>query len=132
MLEQIDHVGIAVNNLDDAIGWYHSVAAATVEHREIIEYDGVEEAMLAVGDGYVQLLAAVREDSPVARFIARRGEGLHHVGYRVNDCAAALAEMVAAGAVPIDKQPRVGTQGAKVAFLHPKGSFGTLIELIER
>ncbi len=132
LLERIDHVAIAVQDLDDAIGWYRDVAGAEVEHREVIEHDGVEEAMLAVGDGYVQLLAAVRDDSPVARFIERRGQGLHHVAYRVEDCAAALEAMASAGAALIDSEPRPGGQGTSVAFLHPRGSFGTLIELVER
>jgi methylmalonyl-CoA epimerase len=91
----------------------------------------VEEALLAVSDSFVQLLTPTREDSPVARALEKRGEGLHHVGYRVADCAAALDAAVEAGAVPIDKAPRPGSRGTTVAFLHPKGGFGTLIELVE-
>ncbi len=102
-----------------------------VQHREIVESDGVEEALIKVADSYIQLTAATRDDSPIAKSIEKRGEGLHHIGYRVDDCAAALAAMVAAGATPIDQAPRPGSRGTTVAFVHPKGSFGTLIELVQ-
>jgi methylmalonyl-CoA epimerase len=91
----------------------------------------VEEALIKVADSYIQLTAATRPDSPIAKSIEKRGEGLHHVGYRVDDCAAALEAMVKAGATPIDKAPRPGSRGTTVAFVHPKGSFGTLIELVQ-
>ena len=97
----------------------------------MVESDGVEEALLKVAESYVQLLTPTRDDSPVAKAIDKRGEGLHHVGYRVADCAEALASMIAAGATPIDKAPRPGSRGTTVAFIHPKGSFGTLIELVQ-
>ena len=97
----------------------------------MVESDGVEEALIKVADSYIQLTAATRDDSPIAKFIQKRGEGLHHVGYRVDDCAAALVDMVAAGARPIDTEPRPGSRGTTVAFVHPKGSFGTLIELVQ-
>jgi len=84
-----------------------------------------------VADSYIQLTAATREDSPIAKFLVKRGEGLHHVGYRVDNCAEALASMVAAGATPLDQAPRPGSRGTTVAFVHPKGSFGTLIELVQ-
>ena len=87
LLTEIDHVAIAVNDLDAAIAWYGEVFGATVEHRERVESDGVEEALLKVADSYVQLLTPVRDDSPVAKYLANKGEGLHHVGYRVDDCA---------------------------------------------
>lgn len=131
MLTEIDHVAIAVRDLDAAVGWYREAFGAEVEHREIVETDGVEEAMLAVADSYIQLLAPVRDDSPVARFLERRGEGLHHVGYRVQSCADALEALVAAGATPIDEAPRPGGSGTTIAFVHPKGAFGTLIELVQ-
>ncbi len=124
-------MAIAVRDLDAAIAWYADAFGATVAHREVVESDGVEEALLAVSDSFVQLLTPTREDSPVARALEKRGEGLHHVGYRVADCAAALDAAVEAGAVPIDKAPRPGSRGTTVAFLHPKGGFGTLIELVE-
>src|SRR3954449_5499859 len=131
LLTEIDHVAIAVRDLDAAIAYYAEVFGAEVEHRERVESDGVEEALLNVAESYIQLLTPTRPDSPVAKAIEKRGEGLHHVGYRVDDCAAALASMIAAGATPIDKEPRRGSRNTTVAFVHPKGSFGTLIELVE-
>ena len=131
LLTQIDHVAIAVRDLDAAIDYYARAFGATVAHREKVEFDGVEEALLKVADSYVQLITPSRPDSPVAKSIEKRGEGLHHVGYRVDNCAEALAAMIAAGATPIDKVPRRGSRGTTVAFIHPKGSFGTLIELVE-
>jgi methylmalonyl-CoA/ethylmalonyl-CoA epimerase len=131
LLTEIDHVAIAVNDLDAAIDYYERAFGATVDHREIVERDGVEEALLKVADSYVQLMTPTRPDSPVAKALEKRGEGLHHIGYRVNDCGEALAAMVAAGATPIDQTPRPGSRGTTVAFIHPKGSFGTLIELVQ-
>jgi methylmalonyl-CoA/ethylmalonyl-CoA epimerase len=131
LLTEIDHVAIAVRDLDAAIDYYERAFGATVAHREIVENDGVEEALLKVAESYIQLVSPTRPDSPVAKALEKRGEGLHHVGYRVDDCAAALASMVAAGATPIDQAPRPGSRGTTVAFIHPKGSFGTLIELVQ-
>ena len=130
-LTEIDHVAIAVNDLEAAITYYQETFGCEVEHREVVERDGVEEALLKVADSYVQLMTPTRPDSPVAKALEKRGEGLHHVGYRVNDCGEALAAMVAAGATPIDQAPRPGSRGTTVAFIHPKGSFGTLIELVQ-
>jgi methylmalonyl-CoA epimerase len=131
LLTEIDHVAIAVRDLEAAIDYYQRAFGATVDHREVVEQDGVEEALLKVAESYIQLLTPTRDDSPVARAIEKRGEGLHHVGYRVADCAVALESMVAAGATPIDQAPRPGSRGTTVAFIHPKGSFGTLIELVQ-
>lgn len=131
LLTEIDHVAIAVHDLEQAILFYEKAFDASVVHREIVERDGVEEALIKVAESYVQLTAATREDSPVAKFLAKRGEGIHHIGYRVDDCAAALESMVAAGAIPIDAEPRLGSRGTTVAFIHPKGVFGTLIELVQ-
>ena len=131
LLTEIDHVAIAVRDLEAAIDYYQRAFGASVEHREIVENDGVEEALLKVAESYIQLLTPTSENSPVAKAIDKRGEGLHHVGYRVNDCAEALAAMIAAGATPIDKAPRPGSRNTTVAFIHPKGSFGTLIELVQ-
>src|SRR5918995_5836375 len=105
LLTEIDHVAIAVNDLEAAIAYYGDTFGATVDHREVVESDGVEEALLKVADSYVQLLTPTRDDSPVAKAIEKRGEGLHHIGYRVDDCAAALESMKAAGATPIDEEP---------------------------
>jgi methylmalonyl-CoA/ethylmalonyl-CoA epimerase len=131
MFTEIDHVAIAVRDLDAAIAWYAEAFGATVAHRERVERDGVEEALLAVADSFVQLLTPTRPDSPVAKYLDAKGEGLHHVGYRVNDCGAALDAAVAAGVRAIDAAPRPGSRGTTVAFLHPKTSFGTLIELVQ-
>ena len=125
LLTEIDHIAIAVNDLEAAIAWYAEVFGAQVEHRETVESDGVEEALLRVADSYVQLLTPTREDSPVASYLAKRGEGLHHVGYRVANCAEALEAVKAAGGRVIDEAPRPGSRGTTVAFVHPKASFGT-------
>jgi methylmalonyl-CoA/ethylmalonyl-CoA epimerase len=130
-LTEIDHVAIAVRDLDAAADWYQRTLGATVAHRERIESDGVEEALLKVADSYVQLLTPTRDDSPVAKYLERKGEGIHHVGYRVTDCSAALASMKAEGATTIDEAPRPGSRGTTVAFVHPKSGFGTLIELVQ-
>jgi methylmalonyl-CoA epimerase len=131
LLTEIDHVAIAVRDLEAAIDYYRRAFGAEVEHRETVESDGVEEALLKVAESYIQLLTPTTPKSPVAKAIEKRGEGLHHIGYRVKDCAEALAAMIAAGATPIDKAPRPGSRGTTVAFMHPKGSFGTLIELVQ-
>jgi methylmalonyl-CoA/ethylmalonyl-CoA epimerase len=131
LLTEIDHVAIAVNDLEAAIQYYADVFGATVDHRETVESDGVEEALLKVAESYVQLLTPTRDDSPVAKYLATKGEGLHHIGYRVSDCGAALQAIKDAGGRVIDEQPRPGSRGTTVAFVHPKGAFGTLIELVE-
>ena len=131
LLTEIDHVAIAVTDLEAAIEWYANTLGARVVHREVVESDGVAEALIRVADSYVQLLTPIGPDSPVARFLSRRGEGLHHVGYRVADCAAALAAVRAGGGRVIDEHPRPGSRGTLVAFVHPSTSFGTLIELVE-
>jgi methylmalonyl-CoA/ethylmalonyl-CoA epimerase len=131
MLTEIDHVAIAVRDLDAAIAWYESMFDATVHHRERVESDGVEEALLKVADSYIQLLTPFRDTSPVATYLDKHGEGLHHVGYRVADCAATLETMRSQGARVIDEVPRPGSRGTTVAFIHPKGAFGTLIELVQ-
>ena len=130
-LTEIDHVAIAVHDLEAAIAYYRDTFGAEVTHREVVERDGVEEALLRVADSYIQLLTPVRDDSPVAKSLAARGEGLHHVGYRVADCAAALERVKAEGHRVIDEEPRPGSRGTTVAFLHPKSAFGTLIELVQ-
>ncbi len=131
ILTEIDHIAIVVHNLESAISYYKDAFGAEVHHREIVESDGVEEALIKVADSYIQLTSATTEDSPIAKFLNKRGEGLHHVGYRVDNCEEALAEMIKAGATPIDAAPRPGSRGTTVAFVHPKGSFGTLIELVQ-
>ena len=131
LLTEIDHVAIAVNDLESAIDYYRETFGCEVEHREVVESDGVEEALLKVADSYIQLLTPTRDDSPVAKYLERKGEGLHHVGYRVSDCAAALQSVKDHGGKVIDEAPRPGSRGTTVAFVHPKGAFGTLIELVQ-
>ena len=131
LLTEIDHVAIAVRDLGAAIDFYSRAFGATVAHREVVESDGVEEALLKVADSYVQLLTPTRDDSPVAKYLERKGEGLHHVGYRVADCGEALESVKAQGGRVIDEAPRPGSRGTTVAFVHPKGAFGTLIELVQ-
>ncbi len=131
LLTEIDHVAIAVNDLEAAIAYYRETFGAEVDHREVVESDGVEEALLKVAESYVQLLTPTRDDSPVAKYLERKGEGLHHIGYRVDDCAAALDAVKAQGGRVIDEAPRPGSRGTTVAFVHPKTAFGTLIELVQ-
>lgn len=131
LLTEIDHVAIAVSDLESAIAWYQDNLGATVDHREVVDSDGVEEALLKVAESYIQLLTPTRDDSPVAKYLEKKGEGLHHIGYRVADCGAALEQIKAQGGRVIDEAPRPGSRGTTVAFVHPKTSFGTLIELVQ-
>ena len=131
LLTEIDHVAIAVPDLEAAIAYYADTFGATVDHRERVESDGVEEALLKVADSYIQLLTPIREDSPVAKYLEKKGPGLHHVGYRVADCAVALKSVKDHGGQVIDQAPRPGSRGTTVAFVHPKGALGTLIELVQ-
>jgi len=130
-LTEIDHVAIAVTDLEAAVAYYAETFGAAVVHRERVESDGVEEALIKVADSYIQLLTPISPTSPVAVFLEKRGEGLHHVGYRVADCAAALQSVKDHGGRVIDETPRPGSRGTTVAFVHPKGAFGTLIELVQ-
>jgi methylmalonyl-CoA/ethylmalonyl-CoA epimerase len=131
LFTEIDHVAIAVHDLDAAIAWYADVFGAEVTHREVVESDGVEEALVRVADSYIQLLTPTREDSPVAKYLAKRGEGLHHIAYRVEDCAVALAAVKESGVRVIDDVPRPGSRNTTVAFIHPQDAFSTLIELVQ-
>ena len=136
MLTRIDHVGIACRDLAERISFYESAFGLTVVSREVNAEQGVSEAMLHVADGpagssYVQLLEPLGPDTPVGRFIARHGEGMHHIGYGVADLGAALATLRADGIRLIDERPRHGSMGAAVAFLHPAGMGGVLTELVQ-
>jgi methylmalonyl-CoA/ethylmalonyl-CoA epimerase len=131
LLIEIDHVAIAVRDLEAAIDYYRSTFGCEVEHRETVERDGVEEALLKVADSYIQLLTPSRPDSTVAKYLENKGEGLHHIGYRVADCAAALDAVKEQGHRVLDETPRPGSRGTTVAFVHPKTAFGTLIELVQ-
>ena len=131
LLTEIDHVAIAVNDLEAAIEYYREAYGAEVAHREVVESEGVDEALIKVAESYIQLTTGTRPDSAITKFLEKRGEGMHHIGYRVDDVREALADAVAAGARAIDSEPRPGSRGTTVAFIHPKGSFGTLIELVQ-
>jgi methylmalonyl-CoA/ethylmalonyl-CoA epimerase len=136
VLTRIDHVGIACHDLEQAIAFYESTFGLEVVSRERDEGQGVNEAMLRVADApagtsYVQLLEPLGPDTPVGRFLARRGEGVHHIGYGVTDITAALAEIGATGVRLIDARPRHGSMGASIAFLHPKDVGGVLTELVQ-
>jgi methylmalonyl-CoA epimerase len=130
-LLNLDHVAIAVEDLDATIDSYRSRYGVEPLHRERVESQGVEEAMIPVGGSFVQLLQPLTADSPVGRFLAKHGEGLHHVAYAVPDITAALRHLEDDGARLIDREPRVGGRGAKIAFVHPADLAGTLIELVE-
>jgi methylmalonyl-CoA epimerase len=130
MLERISHVGLAVKDLEAAIQFYERVFGLRVAHRWVAEADRMEAALLKSGDVEIELMQPLEDDSPVGRFIARRGEGMHHVAYRVDDVAAALRQARDAGVETIDREPRVGGGGrTRVGFLHPRGTFGVLTEL---
>ncbi|HUJ04561.1 MAG TPA: methylmalonyl-CoA epimerase [Streptosporangiaceae bacterium] len=136
MLKRIDHIGIACRDLDATVAFYESTFGLTVVSRETIEDQGVNEAMLMVADApagmsYVQLLQPLAPDTPVGRFLERRGEGIHHVGYGVTDIDAALAAIGASGVRLIDARPRHGSMGTSIAFLHPADVGGVLTELVE-
>ncbi|MBP2705219.1 methylmalonyl-CoA epimerase [Microbispora sp. RL4-1S] len=136
MLLRIDHVGIACHDLEEKISFYESVFGLTVVSREVNEEQGVREAMLHVADGdggasYVQLLEPLSPDTAVGKFLAKRGEGVHHIGYGVADVTTALAEIGAKGVRLVDERPRHGSMGASIAFLHPKDVGGVLTELVE-
>jgi methylmalonyl-CoA/ethylmalonyl-CoA epimerase len=128
---RIHHIGVAVADLDDSIQLYSSALGAQLVHRATNEKEGLEAAFLRVGDGEIELMSALREDSPVGKFIAKRGPGLHHVAYGVADIEVALHEARAAGLELIDSEPRVGMHGARIAFIHPKSLGGVLTELVE-
>ena len=130
-LLNLDHVAIAVESLDAAIDGYRSRYGVEPLHRELVESQGVEEAMIPVGGSFVQLLQPLSADSPVGKFLAKNGEGLHHVAYAVPDITAALTHLDSEGARLIDREPRIGGRGAKIAFVHPADLTGTLIELVE-
>ena len=131
MFGLIDHVGVAVSDLDRAIALYEGTFGMPLVHRERVEEQGVEAVLLDVGDGHVELLSPLGPDTVVGKFVEKRGEGLHHVAYRVSDIDVALANLKAVGVELIDSEARVGIRGSRVAFLHPKSTGGVLTELVE-
>jgi methylmalonyl-CoA/ethylmalonyl-CoA epimerase len=131
MLTQIDHVGIAVSDLGEAVERYRRTFGIEPVHRERMDDQGVEEVLFAVGESFVQLLGALGPDTPVGRFLGKRGPGVHHVGFRVASVADALEHLRAEGVGLIDEAPRPGSRGTTIAFVHPKDTGGVLIELVE-
>jgi methylmalonyl-CoA/ethylmalonyl-CoA epimerase len=127
---EIHHVGVAVVDLDEAVATYSDLFGATVEHRDTLEEQGVEAVAVRLGSGRIELLRALGEDTPVGRFLARRGPGMHHVAYGVADVGAELERLAAAGVHLIDAEPRTGLYGLQVAFVHPDAVHGVLTELV--
>ena len=131
MFERVDHVGIAVRDLEASIAFYKRTFGVEVAHRETVEDQGVEEALFKVGESYIQLLRPLGPETPVGKFLDKRGEGVHHVGYGVRDLKATLEHLKAEGVPLIDEEPRPGSRGTTVAFVHPKGVGGVLVELVQ-
>lgn len=126
----VHHVGLAVADLDAAIATYTTLLGATLEHRALLADQGVDAASLCAGTSRIELLAPTGDDTPVGRFLAKRGEGMHHVAYEVDDVETALRELAAAGAELIDEHPRFGLFGLQVAFVHPSAVHGVLTEVV--
>ncbi len=131
MFNRIDHIGVAVADIEESLALYRDTFEMEVAHREILEDQGIEAVLLDVGENHVELLAPLGPDTPVGKFLAKRGPGLHHVAYQVSDIEATIALLRDAGQPLIDKTPRVGIRGALVAFLEPKGTARVLTELVQ-
>jgi methylmalonyl-CoA/ethylmalonyl-CoA epimerase len=131
VFESVDHIGVAVDDLDASIQLYSEQLGMPLEHRETVAEQGVEAALLGVGDSHVELLAPLAEDTPVGKFLAKRGPGIHHAAYRCADVAAALESCKERGLRVIDEKPRRGIRGSLVAFLHPASTGGVLTELVQ-
>jgi methylmalonyl-CoA/ethylmalonyl-CoA epimerase len=131
MLSAIDHIGVAVTSIDDSLALYRDALGMPLVHRETVTEQGVDAALLDVGDGHVELLQPLGPDTAVGKFLARRGAGLHHVAYRVASIDDALAAARDAGLRLIDEQPRIGIRGSRVAFLHPASTGGVLTEIVQ-
>lgn len=131
MLDDIDHIGIAVSDLEAAVEHYRKAFGVEPAHRETVEAQGVDEVLFAVGTSYIQLLGARGPETPVGKFLAKRGEGIHHVAYRVVDVEAALTHLRDEGVALIDEHGRPGSRNTTVAFVHPNGMGGVLVELVQ-
>jgi methylmalonyl-CoA/ethylmalonyl-CoA epimerase len=131
MFARIDHVGVAVEDLDAAIALHETTYGMALVHREVIEEQGVEAVLLDVGENHVELLRPLSADTPVGKFLCKRGPGLHHVAYQVPDIEAVLRDLSAAGVELIDTKPRTGIRSSRVAFLHPRSSGGVLTEIVQ-
>ena len=131
MFDRIDHVGVAVDDLDAAVDLYSDTFGMPLVHRETVSEQGVEAVLLDVGESHVELLGALGDDTPVGKFLASKGPGLHHVAYAVADVSAELERLAAAGVDLIDAEPRVGIRDSRVAFLHPRSTGGVLCEIVQ-
>ena len=131
MFARIDHIGVAVEDLDAAIALHEGTYGMALVHREVVEEQGVEAVLLDVGENHVELLRPLSQDTPVGKFLAARGPGLHHVAYQVTDIEAVLKRLRAQGVRLIDETPRTGIRSSRVAFLHPKSSGGVLTEIVQ-
>ncbi len=132
MVNKVDHIGIAVKNLDETLKFYEDILGMKCVDKEVVEEQKVKVAFLPIGDTEVELLESTEEDGPIAKFIEKKGEGIQHIAYKVDDVEKTIAELKAKGIRMIDEKPRYGAGGAKIAFLHPKSTFGVLIELCQR
>jgi methylmalonyl-CoA/ethylmalonyl-CoA epimerase len=131
VFSRIDHIGVAVEEIEPALELYRDSFQLELAHREIVEEQGVEAVLLDVGENHVELLAPLGADTPVGKFLARQGPGLHHVAYQVSDIDATLQALKQAGLALIDEQPRTGIRGSRVAFMHPRATAGVLTEIVE-
>jgi len=131
MFARIDHIGVAVESIDDALKLYETSYEMTLVHREVVEEQGVEAVLLDLGENHVELLQPLGPDTPVGKYLAKRGAGIHHVAYQVTDIDAELVRLRDAGVQLIDQTPRIGIRGSRVAFCHPKSTGGVLTEIVE-
>jgi len=131
VIVEIDHVGIAVHDLDAAVESYRRTLGVEPSHRELVDEQGVEEVLFAVGTSFIQLLGALGPDTPVGTFLAKRGPGVHHIAYRVDDVAASLSHLRNQGVRLVDATPRRGSRDTLIAFVHPKDMEGVLVELVQ-
>ncbi|HMH47318.1 MAG TPA: methylmalonyl-CoA epimerase [Solirubrobacteraceae bacterium] len=131
MFTRIDHIGVAVEQIEPTLELYRDRFELQLAHREVVQQQGVEAVLLDVGENHVELLAPLGPDTPVGRFLAKNGPGLHHVAYQVTDIDATLDQLKQAGLELIDEQPRAGIRGSRVAFLHPRATAGVLTEIVE-
>jgi methylmalonyl-CoA/ethylmalonyl-CoA epimerase len=131
VFSRVDHIGVAVAELEPALELYRDNFRLLVAHREVVTEQGVEAVLLDVGENHVELLSPLHEETPVGRFLARQGPGLHHVAYQVQDIEETLAQLKQAGVQLIDEQPRVGIRESRVAFLHPRATGGVLTEIVQ-
>ena len=131
MFSRIDHIGVAVEDLEPALDLYRDRLALVLAHREVVAEQGVEAVLLDLGENHVELLAPLGPDTPVGKFLARQGPGLHHVAYQVRDIEAALGQLKQDGMQLIDSEPRTGIRGSRVAFLHPRSTLGVLTEIVQ-